>query len=287
MKFEIEYVNLVNEVIADIGDFDLIVNEETNPINRPTSKYLNDHRHEYIRTVQDVAQYLPHGARVLEIGAFFGTVSISLSRLGFELTASDIPEYMSLPEQKARFSQYGVHTASIRLQDYTLPFKDNSFDAVIMCEVLEHLNFNPLPLLKDINRILSNRGLLYLSLPNLAKISNRLSLLRGQSIQVSVESFFKQLDPDEPEIANGHWREYTMKDIQIMLTKLGFSIDSQYYFSLSECQNNKSLRKRLGRAFYKIFPQFKENQTTLAIKDHRTDFEFVIPATVHPTLSKF
>lgn len=287
MKFGAKYVELVDRVITDIGDFDLIVNEEA-LLNHPPSNYLRAHQHEYVRTVQDVAQNFSTQpkARVLEIGAFFGVVSISLAKLDFVVTASDIPEYMSLPEQEARFSRHKIGTAHVRLQDFVLPFDDEAFDVVIMCEVLEHLNFNPLPLLKEINRILSDGGMLYLSLPNLASIGNRLSLLRGRSIGVSVESFFSQLDPVAAEIANGHWREYTTQDIRTMLTRLGFGIVRQYYFSLGECQKAKSLRKRLGRSFYKAFPQFKENQTTLAVKERRTDIEFSIPRTVHSTLCK-
>ena len=48
--------------------------------------------------------------------------------------------------------------AGVRLQDYVLNFEEGANNAVIMCEVLEHLNFNPFPLLKEINRILSVGG---------------------------------------------------------------------------------------------------------------------------------
>src|SRR5262249_43301374 len=132
--------------------------------------YLRRHTPEYIRTIFDVTRFANANGtkKILEIGAFFGMVSICLAKLGFDVVAADIPEYMSMPEQKERFDRHGIRTASVRLQDYVLPFEDESFDAVIMCEVLEHLNFNPLPLLKEINRVGAANSLFYLSLPNLA-----------------------------------------------------------------------------------------------------------------------
>jgi len=134
------------------------------------SAYLVAHRHEYVRTIKDIVQFAEEHRveTVLEIGAFFGIVSICLSKLGFRVCAADIPEYMSMSEQKERFGRYGIEMAEVRLQDYILPFNDERFDVIIMCEVLEHLNFNPLPLLKEINRIGTPNSLFYLSLPNLA-----------------------------------------------------------------------------------------------------------------------
>lgn len=284
MRFEQRYVDVVNDVVSSIGDFDLVVDDAAR--GGPPSAYLRSHRYEYIRTTQDVARHFAgrRGVRLLEIGSFFGVVSIALAELGFDVTASDIPEYMTMLEQQTRFARHNVDTACVRLEDFVLPFADSSFDAVVMCEVLEHLNFNPLPLFKEINRVMVDGGLYYLSLPNQASIYNRLSLLRGRSIQVPVRSFFAQLDPADPEIANAHWREYTTKDVRCMLSPLGFRIDRQYYFSLGECQRATTPRKWLARAFYRAFPSLKENQTTLAIKTHRTTIEFSIPSTVHPKL---
>lgn len=280
-----EISQLVDQVILEIGSFDLILNDQHDQ-SRPPSRYLLDHRHEYIRTVQDMVAHFggKKNVRILEIGAFFGLVCICLAKLGYKMTAVDIPEYMSLPEQKARFAKYNVQISEVRLENFLLPFNSESFDAIIMCEVLEHLNFNPLPLIKEINRICAVGGLFYLALPNQTRLGNRISLIRGRSIQISVDDFFQQLDPSFPVIANGHWREYTMQDIRQMLSPLGFYIKRQYYFSLGECLPRSSLRRYLARVLYESFPALKEKQVTFAIKESRSNILFTIPKTVHPTL---
>ena len=292
MHFEERYISLIDDVLAQYEGFDLSVSQGTTEDAKsgPPSRYLASHRHEYLRTVQDIhrhfARDLESGkdVRILEIGTFFGAASIALSRLGFSVTASDVPEYIEMPEQHRRFSHEGISTHAMRLEDYIIDFPDETFDAVVMCEVLEHLNFNPLPLIKEINRVLRTGGLFCLALPNMASIYNRRKLIFGKSIGVSVQGFFNQLDPGKLEIANGHWREYTAQDIRDMLLPLGFRINSHYFFSLGECLPATSLRKRLARAFYATFPQLKENQTVLATKNSRTGITFSIPKTVHPTL---
>ncbi len=281
-KFNPEVAFIVDQSIHDIGTFDL-VSKDSAKASSPTP-YLAAHRHEYIRTVQDIIQTAgsANGKKILEIGAFFGVVSVSLAKLGYDVTAADIPEYIELDEPRRRYDSLNVATVGLRLEDFRLPFPDESFDAVIMCEVLEHLNFNPLPLIKEINRVCKTSGVFYLSLPNQASIYNRLALLRGNSIQVSVDDFFGQLTTDV--IVNGHWREYTAADIRTMLTKLGFILPKHYYFSYGETLPVKSLRALLARVVYETFPQFKENQTAIAIKQERTQIAFSIPKTVHPTL---
>src|SRR6185437_3266353 len=130
----------------------------------------------------------------------------------------------------------------------------------IMCEVLEHLNFNPLPLLKEINRIGSANSIFYLSLPNVAQIRNRIAALKGKALGISVEEFFTQLDPQSSEIVNGHWREYTGPEIREILERLGYRIEKQYYFGLSETIRRSTFRRKASGIFYGKFPWFKENQ---------------------------
>ena len=260
--------------------------DRVGPTNDENPRYLLGHRHEYIRTIEDVLTFAGdlRDLRVLEIGAFFGMVSICLAKLGFRVCAADIPEYMSMPEQMERFGRHGIEIAEVRLQDYVLPFADEDFDVIIMCEVLEHLNFNPLPLIKEINRVGAPGSLFYLSLPNLAYYRRRLQLLFGKPVLQPIGDFFAQLDPDGIVIVNGHWREYTGPEIVEMLERMGYEIRRHYYFSVAETLKKPTLKNRLTRLVFRMVPSFKENQTTLAIRKKRCDLAFRIPRTVHESL---
>src|SRR5665213_2737386 len=161
----------VDKAISELSNFDLVLVEND---NSAPSTYIHRHRHEYIRTVRDVLSSAPLTTprKILELGAFFGVVCMALKSLGYDVTAADAPEYINLPEQQSRYARHGIKTQAVRLQEYVLPFADETFDVVILCEVLEHLNFNPLPLLKDINRVGKPGSVFYLSLPNGANIYN-------------------------------------------------------------------------------------------------------------------
>lgn len=278
----------IDAAITELADFDLVVTEEA--ASAPPSHYLRDHRHEYVRTVRDIVRTRPPGkgdVKVLEIGAFFGAVCMALASLGYKVTAADIPEYIELPEQVERYARHGIATKGVRLENFRLPFEDESFDVLVLCEVLEHLNFNPLPLIKEINRVLKPGGLFYLSLPNFARAKNRLLMLQGKAPGVSVDEFYVQLDPSQAMIANGHWREYTMAEVKGLLEPMGFRLQEHYYFSIGETEHSGSVRKRLGRWFYRTFPTLKENQTALAIRETRTARTLTIPSTVHADMGVF
>jgi SAM-dependent methyltransferase len=59
-----------------------------------------------------------------------------------------------------------------------IPFPNDSFDAVICFEVLEHL-FQPEAALREIHRVLKPGGLALISVPNVVYLPNRLLFLLG------------------------------------------------------------------------------------------------------------
>lgn len=197
--------------------------------------------------------------KVLEIGAYLGVVSISLARLGFDVTALDIPEFMQNARLRERYDAAGVECLVANLRDYSVPDKADKYDLVIMCETLEHLNFNPVPVLLEINRILKTGGRLYLSLPNLASLVNRVNLLLGKSIHNPVDDFFQQLRDDSNMLVGIHWREYTGSELVELLQSVGLQVDKHYYFTT----HRPSL---IANPVYRLFPSVRPNQTLWATK---------------------
>src|SRR5258708_33457207 len=101
----------VDKAIAELVNFDLVLVEGD---SAPPSTYVQRHRHEYIRTVDDILRSCPIGGsnpvRVLEIGSFFGVVCMALKFLGYDVTASDVPEYINVPAQTTRYARHGIST---------------------------------------------------------------------------------------------------------------------------------------------------------------------------------
>jgi SAM-dependent methyltransferase len=158
-----------------------------------------------------------------------------------------------------RYTHEGIRPLVCNLQHDAIPVDDQSFDLVIMCETLEHLNFNPLPVLAEVNRVLSSHGILYLSLPNLVSLVNRVKLLWGQSIHNPITDFVFQLAEDNNMIVGIHWREYTGSEINELLQLCGFSIQRHYYFTHTRSHP-------LARLVYRFFNYLRPNQTVIAEK---------------------
>jgi len=76
----------------------------------------------------------------------------------------------------ARSKGFNVIKADI---EKDLPFKDESFDSVIMLDVLEHI-YDTVHIMKEIRRVLKPNGFVILITPNIASLSARLDVLRGR-----------------------------------------------------------------------------------------------------------
>ena len=61
--------------------------------------------------------------------------------------------------------------AGVRLQDYVLNFEEGAYNAVIMCEVLEHLNFKQEPkFLYEVKRVLQKGGIFKFRVPDFEEV---------------------------------------------------------------------------------------------------------------------
>jgi SAM-dependent methyltransferase len=161
----------------------------------------------YIRIAHLISRDVRTGASVLDWGCGMGQMSYLMQRRGLQVTSFDVDAgYGNLPDLPLTqtFKRIlGEHATQ-------LPFEDRSFDAVLSCGVLEHVDEfsekgNELKSLREIARILNERGqLLIYQLPQ---------QLAWQ------EALARQL-----RLGYCHPRRYTAREITGILTTCGFDV---------------------------------------------------------------
>lgn len=112
-------------------------------------------------------------SEVLDLGCGAGNVSALYREKGCRVVGLDISENAIELAKKQ-----GIEAREWDLNKMPLPFREESFDVVILSDVLEHI-VAPISLLKEIKRILKRGGKLIISVPNFARLGNRLRMLAG------------------------------------------------------------------------------------------------------------
>ena len=269
------YKNVLNKVITEFNNEkvdllgnNLIIGERT---------YVENIKKSYLRTLRDIQKILPNkDAVICELGAFLGIVSKSLAYQGYKVNACDITSFFERKEVKNYYKNAGVNTFGFNLRDYKLPFEDSSQDLVIACEVLEHLNFNPLPVIDEINRVLKLNGYLYIAMPNSASFIKRIRFLfTGKHPTFTISELFRQLDPNDNMIVGLHWREFSTNDSLKMITPLGFNLESCRISSEAGANNGNLLIRIIKFFIYKI-PGFGNTQVLVFKKVKRNELVFTI-----------
>lgn len=155
--------------------------------------------------------------RVLDIGCGYGTL-LALSTEIYHAPGYclDVTQYLKPAFARRRhliFARANIELAPI-------PWSEK-FDVVILTEVLEHFNFQPLPTLRKIHDALAPDGVLFLSTPDahdwgrLLKYYQRLSDL-------------PMPDPSH-QIRDAHIWIYNQEEITTLLNEAGFRIERLEY----------------------------------------------------------
>lgn len=87
--------------------------------------------------------------KVLDIGCGNGDYAYNLNKMGFDVLAGDMDVDRFRYKDQIKFQKCNITEK--------LPFTDNSFDFVLLAEVIEHLR-NPYDVIKELNRILKPGG---------------------------------------------------------------------------------------------------------------------------------
>jgi SAM-dependent methyltransferase len=122
-----------------------------------------------------------------------------------------------------QFCRYeGIRIEHADIERDPLPLDNESVDAVLLTEVIEHLWHDPLFALTEINRVLKcESGILIVSTPNLTSLRNRLNFLCGK-IQKVIEHPFVSFLKARRVGHLGHCRLYAPGELATMLQLFGF-----------------------------------------------------------------
>jgi len=150
--------------------------------------------------------------KLLDVGCGTGTISLELQRRGFEVYGID---FSSVGIQRAR--EKGINAIECDLDKDGIPFENSFFDVVWAGDVVEHV-FDPLFLLKEINRVLKYDGKILLSTPNDINIFKRISVfLYGESPQSVIYRDLKICK---------HHTVVSLELLEYMLKEAGLSCDN-------------------------------------------------------------
>jgi SAM-dependent methyltransferase len=187
----------------------------------------------YIRIANDIARQVPQG-RLLDWGCGYGQMTYLLRRRGFIVTAFDVGS----PDATVPDVPLCRDLSLVRVEERTrLPFEDASFDAVLSCGVLEHVDEfsqpgNEIISLREIARVLRPRGTFFIyQLPQ--RYGWQEAIIRG----------FK--------LGYAHPRRYTATEIIQMLHDTGYHVNRVRRANLV-AKNLTGMPTRL-RAFYSRF----------------------------------
>ena len=163
--------------------------------------------------------------RVLDIGCGRGNIAkYFLERdPALEVVGIDIsPKRIGCTDHK-RFQRI-LFDLSVLQRKGMLPFHPESFDAVFILEVMEHLGF-PQLVLAECWRVLKPGGAIFITVPNLVSLNTRLSILSGKGTKL-----FPRMTVEEVVAAGvtfsgtGHIAHYTFRTLSQLLSAMGFRV---------------------------------------------------------------
>ena len=153
--------------------------------------------------------------RILDLGCGFGTLlSFATTMYGGEGVCVDIVPY--LQEKRNVLNKYHIFFIEGDIERNVLPVT-GEFEVIILTEVLEHLNFQPIPTLRKIWNVLADGGSFFLSTPDSDTEWGRNYLYHEKLSDIP------PLDPSADWIDDHVWH-YNREELIQVLTEAGFEI---------------------------------------------------------------
>ena len=219
-----------------------------------------------------VMRRVPSGSRVLDFGSGPMYKTAVLQLLGYRCSATDdLQDYVfndAIVGTMTRFAE----SLGMRFfrADGKLP--SETFDLIMILDVIEHLHDSPRELLLALAERLRPEGYLLITVPNAANIRKRLDLLRGRTNLPRFASFYWLPGP-----WRGHVREYVRDDLQSLARFLQFKlVELRSYHHMIDVLP-RALRPPY-RAVTSLFPGWRDSWLLLMQKPRDWTPAHTLPA---------
>ena len=184
--------------------------------------YYLSHRMRFEKTLT-VIPPSDEAGHAIELGAtnFFQI----LLKLYYQYAAVSGTQFSSHIEDKRRTKTFKLddfETAntlvSIDLESEFLPFSTGSTDLVLCCELIEHLDVDPMFMLAEINRVLKDNAYLVITTPNCCSARNFWKIAHGYR-----PHFFMQYEKSRSPYR--HNIEYDVPTLVSLVSAAGFEVE--------------------------------------------------------------
>jgi ubiquinone/menaquinone biosynthesis C-methylase UbiE len=201
------YKNIKPEIVSVLDS--LISREDS---------YHQNHKRRMARTLEVLLEANPKG-NLLEIGTS-QLIPLALRELDVDVNLTVTDFNLDLPSVDMMTCSLNdkstdVNVVRVNIEDQPLPFPDNTFDTILLCEVLEHMERDPMAMLSEVNRILKDNGTLIVTTPNAVSTQSMHKLLHGYE-----PYFYMQYRHDGSLYRHNY--EYSIHSLTAILTAAGF-----------------------------------------------------------------
>ena len=188
--------------------------------------YVETHLTRLLRTLELTPPGDPDDA-VLEMGAYMHLTPALANKLGYgEVRGCYLGPPGETDTRKVSSSSGETFECEVDLFDAEkdrYPYPDGRFSTVLCCELLEHLQNDPMHMVGEVNRILRPGGTFVLSTPNTCSLRAASALL----LNYHPGLFHHYVVPDENGVVDPrHAREYAPRDVLALLEAGGFSVET-------------------------------------------------------------
>lgn len=230
----------------------------------PFKGYMEPNVDKYLDIAANVNRYLKPGAKIIDFGSGPCDITAILQIMGFKCSAcDDLQDYwLNVDDNRKKaidfINNIGIHFVDLETQDIML--EQQSFDMLMLHDVLEHLHSSPRRLLNDLLPFIKPGGYLYITVPNLVNIRKRLDVLFGKTNLGHYDFYYWY-----PDTWRGHVREYTKNDLIKLFSNLNIDI-----IQLQSChymlEKIPKLFQPLFRAITNIFPGWRDSWSIIGKK---------------------